>query len=316
MLGRTAEQLFWLSRNVGRAENMARLAEVGYRNTLMPRDTAEYREIWRSTLASAGCLGGFDARYDETWTENVISFMLLDPDNPSSVYSCLKTARSQARTVRTALTREMWESLNATWLELSGTRRRRKMTADAIPGFLEWVKQQSHLFRGALLGTHLRNDPFHFCQLGAFIERADNTARILDVKYYILLPVHESVGGGVDNYQWVNILRSVSAHRSYRWYYHEDYRPWRIAEFMILCREMPRSLSFCYDIINDSLAELAAFYGTAPACHEIAAATLSELRRRSIDDIFQSGLHEFLSGFIAGNNQLALDISEAYHFYE
>lgn len=315
MLGRTANELFWLSRYVERAENMARLTEVGYRNTMMPRDREEYSEAWRSTLASAGCLDGFDAKYDEITTEHVVNFMLLDPDNPSSVFSCMRTARNQARAVRTALTREMWESLNSTWLELSGVKPR-SMTPNVLPGFLEWVKQQSHLFRGALLGTHLRNDPFHFSQLGAFVERADNTARILDTKYYILLPVYETVGGGADNYQWMNILRSVSAHRSYRWHYREDYKPWLIAEFMILCREMPRALSFCYLMINESLEFLERLYGETAECHQRAATIDRELLESSIDDVFQGGLHEFLTGFIADNNQLALDIAQAYHFYE
>lgn len=315
MLGRTANELFWLSRYVERAENMARLTEVGYRNTLMPRNSEEYNEAWRSTLASAGCAAGFDAKFGEYSTDKVVDYMLLDPDNPSSVFSCLQTARNQARSVRTALTREMWESLNSTWLELSGVKQN-SMTPNVLPGFLEWVKQQSHLFRGALLGTHLRNDPFQFCQLGAFIERADSTARILDVKYYILLPVYETVGGGTDNYQWTNILRSVSAHRSYRWYYHEDYKPRRIAEFMILCREMPRSLSFCYDMIKDSMDGLADLYDERPDCHDLAREMTEELRGRNIDDIFRSGLHEFLTKFIAKNNQLAAEISNAYHFHE
>lgn len=315
MLGRTADELFWLSRYVERWENMARLTEVGYRNTLIPRDTAEHRAAWRSTLASAGCAAGFETKYDDFSTDNVVNYMLLDPDNPSSVYSCMRTARTQARAVRTALTREMWESLNSTWLELSNIEQH-SMTPNVLPGFLDWVKQQSHLFRGALLGTHLRNDPFHFCQLGAFIERADNTARILDVKYYILLPVYETVGGDVDNYQWINILRSVSAHRSYRWMYHEDYKPWRIAEFLILCREMPRSLVYCCAMLRASLTYLAAAYEARFDCHDLAASMLKELGESSIDDIFQNGLHEFLTGFIARNNQLAADISKAYHFHE
>lgn len=221
MLARTADDLFWLSRYMERAENMGRLVEVGYRIALMPRNVAEYKEEWRSTLVSAGCETGFHAKHDEYTTEAVIDYLLLDPDNPSSVYSCLATARNKARAVRTALTREMWESLNATWLELSSAKPR-SLSPNVLPGFIDWVKQRSQLFRGALLGTILRDDTYYFSQLGAFIERADNTARIVDVKYYILLPEHESVGGGLDNYQWTTILRSVSAHRAYRWMYRES----------------------------------------------------------------------------------------------
>lgn len=315
MLGRTADELFWLSRYVERAENMARLTEVGYRITMMPHDSAEYREEWRSTLASAGCAAGFEAKYDELNTENAVNFLLLDPDNPSSVYRCLETARNKARAVRTAMTTDMWESLNATWLEMSAVKPR-SMTPNVLPGFLEWVKQRSQLFRGALLGTSLRNESYIFSQLGAFIERADNTARILDVKYYILLPEHEIIGGGMDNYQWTTILRSVAAHRSYRWVYHQSYRPWRIAEFLIQCKDMPRSLAFCYGQITDNLEALAEAYGSEHDCHDLAADTAELLSGQTIDDIFQSGLHEFLTDFTARNNRLSDEITVAYHFHD
>lgn len=314
MLARTADDLFWLSRYMERAENMARLVEVGYRIALMPRNVAEYKEEWRSTLVSAGCVSGFDATHDEYTTEAVVDFLLLDPDNPSSVYSCLATARNKARSVRTALTREMWEALNATWLELSSVRPK-SLSPNVLPGFLEWVKQRSQLFRGALLGTILRNDTYYFSQLGAFIERADNTARILDVKYYILLPEHESVGGGLDNYQWTSILRCVSAHRAYRWMYHESYKPWRIAEFMILCKEMPRSLAYCYNQINAHLEGLAQLYGQSEECQDLAAAMTQRFKASDIHAIFQTGLHEFLSDFIAHNNRVGEQISLAYHFH-
>ncbi|MCG8563019.1 MAG: alpha-E domain-containing protein [Hyphomicrobiales bacterium] len=315
MLGRTADDLFWLSRYVERAENMARLTEVGYRITLMPRNSDEYREEWRSTLASAGCVVGFESKYGEFTTDNVVNYLLLDPENPSSVYSCMETARNKARSVRTAMTTDMWESLNATWLELSSVKPR-SMTPNVLPGFLEWVKQRSQLFRGALLSTSLRNDNYVFNQLGAFMERADNTARILDVKYYILLPEHEIVGGGMDSYQWTTILRSVAAHRSYRWVYRESYRPWRIAEFLIQCKDMPRSLAYCYGQINANLVTLAEAYGQRHDCHEFAEETAHLLNGQTIDDIFQSGLHEFLTDFMGRNNRLSDDISVAYHFHD
>ncbi len=315
MLGRTADDLFWLSRYVERAENMARLTEVGYRITLMPRNSAEYREEWRSTLASAGCATGFESKYGELTTENVVNYLLLDPDNASSVYSCMETARNKARAVRTAMTTDMWESLNATWLELSAVKPR-SMTPNVLPGFLEWVKQRSQLFRGALLGTSLRSENYVFSQLGAYVERADNTARILDVKYYILLPEHEIVGGGMDNYQWTTILRSVAAHRSYRWFYHASYRPWRIAEFLIQCRDMPRSLAFCYGQINENLEALAKAYGSRHACHALAAEPAGLNGGQPIHDLLQSGLHEFLTDFTARNNRLGDEISVAYHFHD
>ncbi len=315
MLGRTADDLYWLSRYVERAENMARLVEAGYRIAMMPRNSEEHREEWRSTLASAGCAMGFERKYDDYSTENVVNYMLLDTDNPSSVNSCLSTARNKARAVRTTMTKEMWESLNATWIELSGVKPK-SVTPNLLPGFLEWVKQRSQLFRGALIGTILRNDTFFFSQLGAFIERADNTARILDVKYYVLLPEREIVGGGIDAYQWATILRSVSAHRSYRWVYHEGYKPWRIAEFLILAKEMPRSLCFCYGMIDAALKGLAETYGAKPPCHATARATRALFDHNDMDNVFQGGLHEFLTNFLARNNQLSEEISSDFHFHD
>ncbi|HKZ97684.1 MAG TPA: alpha-E domain-containing protein [Hyphomicrobiaceae bacterium] len=313
MLGRTANDLFWLSRYVERAENMARLVEVGYRIVLLSREEKTYHQEWRSTLASAGCEAGYFAKRETLEAREVINFLLFDADNPASVRSCLTTARRNARTQRTALTREMWESLNGSWIEFQGIRPQ-SLSSDALPKLLGWIRERSAAYRGALLNTILRNDTFHFSQLGTFVERADNTARILDVKYYILLPSSEMVGSGVDNVQWEAILRSVSAHRSYRWVYKASYRAWRIAEYLILNRAMPRSLRACYGEIAASLMDLARLYGEAKPCHATAQATLDLLETGDINTIFQSGLHEFLLDFVARNNRLGLEISDAYHF--
>ena len=170
------------------------------------------------------------------------------------------------------------------------------------------------LISGTLLNTILRNDTYFFSQLGTFLERADNTARILDVKYYVLLPSSEAVGGGVDNFQWGAILRSVSAHRSYRWVYKENYKPWRIAEYLILNPQMPRSLAYSYCEIAAALDDLGRQYGVRFACHATSASMTGLLQNRGIDEIFQSGLHEFLQDFIGRNNTLGAQIAEAYHF--
>jgi uncharacterized alpha-E superfamily protein len=207
----------------------------------------------------------------------------------------------------------MWESLNGSWLEFQSIRPD-TLRPDALPRILDWIKERSAAYRGALLNTILRNDTYYFSQLGTFLERADNTARILDVKYYVLLPQIEMVGGGVDNVQWGAILRSVSAHRSYRWVYKQNYRPWKIAEYLILNQAMPRSLRSCYDEINMSLNDIAELYGAKPACHETASATRRLLARGNIDNIFQSGLHEFIEDFIVRNNRLGNEVAEAYHF--
>ncbi|MDQ8699018.1 alpha-E domain-containing protein [Hyphomicrobium sp. LHD-15] len=313
MLGRTANDLFWLSRYIERAENMARLIEAGYRIALLPRAGDDRNQEWASTLESAGCTQQYKAKHGVLDTRNVVDFLLFDASNPSSIHTCLATARRNARAQRTALTREMWESLNGSWLEFQ-TIRPETLRPDALPRILDWIKERSAGYRGALLNTILRNDTFFFSQLGTFLERADNTARILDVKYYVLLPSTSMIGSGVDNAQWEAILRSVSAHRSYRWVYKDSYRSWRIADYLILNRAMPRSLRACYTEIDNTLDDLSGLYGEQEPCAETARSTLALLEKGDIDTIFQSGLHEFLLEFIARNNRVAHEISEAYHF--
>jgi uncharacterized alpha-E superfamily protein len=318
MLGRTANDLFWMSRYIERAENIARLLEVGYRIALLPREGHGQDEEWQSTLRSAGSEQRYLEKYGTYDSTNVINFMLFEADNPSSVYSCLASARRNARAQRIALTREMWESLNSAWIDFSA-QDPAKLRSNELPHLFDWIKQRSALFRGALLNTILRNDTFYLTQLGTFLERADNTARILDVKYYVLLPHNEFVGGEIDSVQWAAILRSVSAHRSYRWVYKSSYKPWRVADYLILNRQMPRSLRSCYQEIVPALDELAAFYGAARSekenrCQALARETMNLLATGDMTTIFQSGLHEFLLDFIARNNRLANEISRAYHF--
>lgn len=313
MLGRTANDLFWMSRYIERAENIARLLEVGYRLALLPRESSGADDEWRSTLRSAGCEAGYLDRYGSYDTRDVVNYMLFDADNPSSVHSSLATARRNARAQRTALTREMWESLNGAWIVFSAIDPA-SLPPDKLPPLFDWIKERSALFRGALLNTILRNDTFYFNQLGTFVERADNTARILDVKYYVLLPHSELVGGEIDSVQWAAILRSVSAHRSYRWVYKDSYKAWRVADYLILNRQMPRSLRSCYEEIVPALDELGRFYGAADGCQSLARETLGLLAGGDMTTIFQSGLHEFLVEFIARNNRLGCEISSTYHF--
>jgi uncharacterized alpha-E superfamily protein len=313
MLGRTANDLFWMSRYMERAENMARLLEVGYRIALLPREGVGQDNEWYSTLRSAGCEKGYLAKYGAYDTRDVVNYMLFDADNASSVYSSLAAGRRNARAQRTALTREMWESLNAAWLEFSAIDPS-KLSSNELPRLFDWIKERSALFRGALLNTILRNDTFYFNQLGTFLERADNTARILDVKYYVLLPHNEIVGGEIDSVQWMAILRSVSAHRSYHWVYKGSYRAWQIADYLILNRQMPRSLRSCYDEIAAALDELGGYYNNNNGCQSLAHETRRQLSAGDMTAIFQSGLHEFLSAFIARNNSLGSEISKTYHF--
>ncbi len=313
MLGRTASDLYWLSRYVERAENMARLVEVGYRIVLLPREGEGYHEEWRSTLESAGCLDGYVAKHGALETRHVINYMLFDNENSSSVASCLASARRNGRAQRTSLTREMWQSLNGSWLEFSAIRPA-SVTSNSLPELLDWVRSRSALYRGSLLNTTLRNDTFNFSQLGTFIERADSTARILDVKYYHLLPSSEMVGSGKDNFQWASILRSVSAHRSYRWVFKDSYRPWKIAQYLMLDQHMPRSLRSSYDELFMALGDLSTLYGARLPCHSTVAETRDLLIESDIQNVFQTGLHGFVQDFIKRNNKLGVEISAAYYF--
>ena len=311
MLGRTANDLYWLSRYVERAENMARLTEVGSRIVLTPREGEGYHEEWRSMLQSGGCADGYFAKFETPNTRDVVNYLLFDPDNSSSVLSCLKIARTNARAQRTAITREMWEFLNSSWIEFSNIDPK-NVTSNELPRILDFVKERSALYRGAVLNTILRNDTFYFSELGTFVERADNTARILDVKYHVLLPEKERVGGQIDYFQWASILRSVSALTSYYWVYKESVKPWLVADLLIRNPQMPRSLASCYENLSRYLDDLAQFYGRQGNSQRLARAMLTKLSNTTMDDIFQGGLHEFIQQFIAENNALGNAITEQY----
>ncbi|HAE47088.1 MAG TPA: hypothetical protein DCK97_06675 [Tistrella mobilis] len=314
MLSRTADNIYWLSRNMERAENLARIIEDAHRMALLPSSAAEggYDE-WKSALISAGVAGGFVARHGEEAVDQrrVVDYIAFDRDNPSSIRSCVENARRNARSVRTALTSEMWESINSTWMEMN------RLDPSAITGtelrnFLDWIKERVTLFRGSAYGTMIRDDAYAFVRLGTYVERGDNTARILDVKYNILLPPEETVGGAVDEYQWMSILRAVSAHRSFHWLYRTNVRPWLVAEFLILRPEMPRSLVACVGEVDTQLDYLAKLYGRRAECHRQAGQLHAQLTYGRTEDIFQAGLHEFLTDFIMRNARLSDEIQRCY----
>jgi uncharacterized alpha-E superfamily protein len=267
---------------------------------------------WGSTLAAAGCADAYLKKHAQITPEGVVDFLVRDPDNPSSMLACFETARRNARAVRTALTADMWEALNDTWLELR-TLETSGGIGESNLRLLEWVKHRSLLFHGAYANTMLRNDAFYFTQLGTFLERADNTARILDVKYHVLLPRDENVGGPLDYCHWESILRAVSALRAYHWVYHERLAPWMIADLLILRPEMPRSLLACYTQITRHLDLLAELYGGKRGeCHRRAGEIHARLRYGRIDSIVQSGLHEFISQIVDDGIALGRDVSDFY----
>ncbi|HTY67267.1 MAG TPA: alpha-E domain-containing protein [Alphaproteobacteria bacterium] len=311
MLSRTAENLYWLARYVERAESVARLVDVALRMSAMPFDPGTGRSEWKSAIIASGCEKSFYAKYADPTAETVIRHLVRDLDNPSSILSCLATARRNSRAVRTALTVDMWEAINGTWLAMRGFGED-AFTVGHIPRFLDWVKERSTLFSGAALATMLQTDAFWFTRLGTYIERADNTARILDVKYNVLLPRHEPVGGTLDHYQWAAILSSVSSRRAYQWLYHDRIKPWLVAELLILRPEMPRSLITCVREINYYLDVIGGVYRARRTCHELAARVLRQLNHTNVEQIFQVGLHEFLTEFIDGNTELGTCISQQY----
>ncbi len=311
MLSRTADNLYWLSRYVERAECLARILDVASRLASLPAAYGGSTNEWESAVATAGCVDAFAAAYGEANEKNVNEFLAFSPDNPSSIRNCLEIARTNARSVRTALTVEMWDAINGAWHELNRFDPR-GMSREEFARFLGFVKEASLRFDGSAYRTMLRNDVYWFSRLGVYVERADATARILDVKYHVLLPEKERVGGPLDYFQWASILRSVSALTSYHWVYRESVKPWLVADLLILNRQMPHSLASCYENISRYLDELAVFYNRQGNSQRIARATLTKLANAKMEQIFQSGLHEFIGNFVAENNRLGGAIAEQY----
>ncbi|MFO1209733.1 MAG: alpha-E domain-containing protein [Amaricoccus sp.] len=314
MLSRTAESLYWIARYMERAETMARLLEVGYRMALMPSAGEGYRNEWASLVAAAGSSVGFEAKFGETFRQrDVETWLFFDRENPSSVVSSIETARQNGRAVRTALTTEMWDALNGAYLELREIERRPRSTA-LLPQLCDWTKRQGALMRGAAEGTHLQNDGYDFLNIGYYLERGDNTARLLDVKYYVLLPTTDMVGGSIDTYQWTTLLRALSAYRAFHWSYGGEYSPRKIAHFLILNRACPRSLLHCLDQVGNHLGRLADAYGSRTHANERVHAMLGELAEAEVEDIIREGLHEFLTRFIQQNGALGQDVADVYLF--
>jgi len=311
LLGRTASGLYWMHRYIERAENIARVLDAGLRMALTR--TSDAPATWLSVLVTTGTEEGFREKHDTPTADTVSDYLLRDRDNPSSVLSCIEVARSNARMVRTALTRETWESVNEAWMLLKPVLAQPVPSSD-LPAVLGQIKRGAALIRGTFHGTMLRNEIFNFSRIGTFIERADNTARILDVKYHLLLPAISYVGTTLDNYQWESILRSVDGHRSYRWVYDAQYKPANIADYLILNGRMPRSLNFCYQNLVENLRYLAEEYGATHGCHKTADTTFATLKNNTVKQIFAGGLHEFLTEFIGQNNRLGFEIAETYNF--
>ena len=294
MLSRTADHLFWMSRYIERAENLARLLDVTWQMSLVPQPVEVANQNWNAIIALNSLEEAFAAKYSTVNAENVLRFMVSDTDNYASIHSCLRMARENAHAVRGTVTTEMWETLNSTWLEAREKTFEQLYNA-GIADFFEWVKMRSSLSRGTTLGTLLQDEAFNFIRLGTLLERADNTARILDVKYHVLRPQGQEEGA-TDFYQWGALLRSVSAFEVYRKVYRDVITPERVAELLILRSDMPRSLHFCLngvvknlDLIENSLSHET--QRQAGMLHAL-------LHYARVEDILEQGLHEWLTDFM------------------
>jgi uncharacterized alpha-E superfamily protein len=295
MLGRTADSLYWMARYTERAENTARLLDVGYRMNLLPSGETSQQSVWASALEVSGTQASYAEKYDEVARDDVIRHLVIDRENFSSIVSCIYAARENARALRGSITSEMWEALNATWLELRDI----DENALRLRGYrdlFDWVKERTNLLRGVTNGTMLQDDGYAFMRLGWYLERANNTARLLDAKYHVLLGSTADVGGAVDYYQWGALLRSVSAFRAYHRIYSNVITPGRVAELLIMRDDMPRSLHACLNRINDAFDQLC---DRRPyECRRIAGELRARLQYGKMADIMNNGLHEFLTDFV------------------
>jgi uncharacterized alpha-E superfamily protein len=310
-----------MARYVERAENTARMLDVAHQTSLLPQSDKNADEGWRALLGISELQPRYDKLYDGITGRDVIAFMARDPSNTSSIYSCIRRARENARAVRGSLTTEVWETSNATWLELNNLLEGNLLQRDPSE-FFEWVKFRSHLSRGVMIGTMLKDEAFHFARMGTFLERADNTARLLDVKYHGMAELGQLVeptsvernetqfSSQVDFYYWAAVLRSVSAFEIYRKVYRDLITPARVAELMILRADMPRSLSAC---VNEVVLNLVNVSNDQSRETERRAGMLqAELEFGRIDDILQAGLHAWLTNFLERVNDLGDRISRDF----
>ncbi|MEY8877052.1 MAG: alpha-E domain-containing protein [Leptothrix sp. (in: b-proteobacteria)] len=313
MLSRTADHLFWMSRYMERAENTARMLDVNYQTALLPQSEGVAEQGWRGLLSISELSGDYASRYGAIDALKVMDFMVRDDRNPSSILSCLRAARENARAVRGALTTEVWETTNQTWLEFNRMLRDKAFERDPAALF-EWVKFRSHLSRGVQVGTMLQDEALHFVRIGTFLERADNTARLLDVKFHA---VESDFYGAADErdleydfYHWSAILRSVSGFEVYRKVYRNVIQPEKVAELLILRPDMPRSLAACTNEVLSNLGLVA---------NEQSSETLrragrlrADLEYGRIDEILSTGLHAYLTQFLDRVNDLGAGISRDF----
>ena len=310
MLSRTASSLYWLGRYVERADFVARLVEATVRlDALSGRPAGE--AAWASALAVTDSEQAFAATGGELREEEVACFLTTDAQHPGSIVACLDRARDNAKAVRTALNRDAWTTINRAWMLFDRTGA--ECDVMATLNLVEAVKAEARGFEGAV-NRMLRNQTTWFIRLGQAVERTDNTARLLDVKYHILLPEGERIGGVVDRDQWTTILHTVSAVTAYRWLYSEGLRPSNVVELLINRAEMPRSLAASAEETLQVLNLLAKRTGLHGEADRMARQCVSRLGRTRAGEVISSGLHEYLTDFIDRNAQLHVAIGRQFRF--
>ena len=312
MLSRTASDLYWMSRYLERAENLARMLEVSYSLSLMPQDgRGDGLHELAMPLLITGTLDDYRQRHGELHAERLLDFFALEAANPASIYSCLGAARACAHAVRGRITADMWENINATWLEIRDIAAQ-GLNRYGMSRFCEWIKERSHLFRGATYGTIMRNDAFSFIRLGTFIERADNTLRLLDARYEMAGDQADSVSDGTAHayYQWSALLRALSSFEAYTEIYREAPGARHVAELLLLRADVPRSLRACTEEIDQILASLPGSNGRQ--AQRLAAQMDASLRYTGINEILAGGLHAWLTEFIPRVRELGNAIHDSY----
>ncbi|MFZ4623997.1 MAG: alpha-E domain-containing protein [Rhodoferax sp.] len=313
MLSRTADHLFWMNRYTERAENTARLLDVNYQTSLLPQSEGVALAGWQGLLSISELMPAYKKKHGEIRATEVMDFMVKDESNPSSILSCLGAARENARAVRGTLTTEVWETQNQTWLEVRRMIKNGEFEQDPAQ-FFEWVKFRSHLSRGVTVGTMLMDEALYFMRLGTFLERADNTARLVDVKFYAVESDFYGTANEKDQeydfYHWSAILRSVSGFEVYRKVYRDVIRPERVAELLILRPDMPRSLHACLNEVVNNLRMVA--NDQSGETHRRAGKLRAELQYGRIDEILATGLHAYLTQFLDRINDLGANISQDF----
>lgn len=313
MLGRTANALFWMARYLERVDNTARMIDAGLRMALT-RDLVTSEEEWRSVIAAAGQRQDYERAHASYTGVQAWNFMLREKDNPGCVLAMFGQVRDNARQARNVVTSEVWEAINDSWMQI------RKLLAkpvgeQRVGEILGVIRQSGMLVHGAMLGTMPRDEGFHFARAGSFIERADNVARLLDIKYYLLLPSLSYVGSSLDTGQWDSVLRAVSGDRAYRWLNTAQIDARGIVEFLVFDTRFPRSLAYCHTALREHLDSIARIHGHEGKSHALMREAVQTLDETGLDGVFERGLHEFLIAFLAFNASIGQAVAQDYRFH-